>query len=41
VKAKSVKIIDMAQGQKVSRVLAWTFLTEKEQQNWYEVKESI
>ena len=28
------KVIPMMQGNKVSRILAWTFLTEKEQANW-------
>ena len=32
--AVTVKTIDMAQGQKTSRMVAWTFLTEKQQQNW-------
>ncbi|MGL2994157.1 23S rRNA (adenine(1618)-N(6))-methyltransferase RlmF [Flavobacterium sp. TSSA_36] len=30
----NVKTIDMAQGQKTSRILAWTFLTEKQQKEW-------
>ncbi|MDR6560990.1 MULTISPECIES: 23S rRNA (adenine(1618)-N(6))-methyltransferase RlmF [unclassified Arcicella] len=34
VKALEVKTIDMAQGQKVSRILAWTFLTKSQQQDW-------
>ncbi len=29
-----VKTIEMAQGQKISRFVAWTFLSEKQQQNW-------
>lgn len=29
-----VKTIDMAQGQKTSRILAWTFQTEAQQRNW-------
>ncbi len=29
-----VKTIDMAQGQKISRILAWTFLSEAQQRNW-------
>lgn len=33
-KAKEVTIIDMAQGQKTSRILAWTFMDAREQQNW-------
>ncbi len=30
----AVKTIDMAQGQKTSRILAWTFQTEAQQGNW-------
>ena len=33
-KAVEVKIIDMAQGQKKSRILAWTFLTPDERLAW-------
>jgi 23S rRNA (adenine1618-N6)-methyltransferase len=33
-KATEVKIINMAQGQKVSRALAWTFLNAEERANW-------
>jgi 23S rRNA (adenine1618-N6)-methyltransferase len=29
-----VKTITMAQGQKESRIVAWTFLSETEQQDW-------
>lgn len=36
VKASQVKTIDMAQGNKVSRILAWSFLPAKEQQAWAE-----
>lgn len=32
--ATTIKIIDMAQGQKISRILAWTFLNEKQQKDW-------
>jgi 23S rRNA (adenine1618-N6)-methyltransferase len=32
--ASSIKTINMAQGQKVSRIVAWTFLNEAEQINW-------
>lgn len=32
--AVAVKTIDMAQGQKISRMVAWTFLSEKQQQEW-------
>ena len=34
VKAYDVKTISMAQGNKVSRMLAWTFLSEKQQKGW-------
>jgi 23S rRNA (adenine1618-N6)-methyltransferase len=33
-KAVEVKTINMAQGQKVSRIVAWTFLTPAEQNSW-------
>lgn len=32
--ATCIKTIDMAQGNKKSRVVAWSFLTEKEQKDW-------
>ena len=32
--ARQVKVIKMAQGQKISRLLAWSFLTEEEQRQW-------
>jgi 23S rRNA (adenine1618-N6)-methyltransferase len=34
VKALEVKTIEMAQGQKISRILAWTFLSKSEQKVW-------
>ena len=34
VNAFDIKTIDMAQGQKVSRMVAWTFLNERQQQDW-------
>ena len=34
VNAAQIKTIDMAQGQKTSRILTWTFLTETQQKNW-------
>lgn len=34
VNAASIKTIDMAQGQKTSRIVAWTFLSEKQQAVW-------
>lgn len=32
--AVTIKTIDMAQGQKISRLVAWTFLSEKQQNDW-------
>ncbi|MFT5879846.1 MAG: 23S rRNA (adenine1618-N6)-methyltransferase [Moritella sp.] len=32
--AKQIRVLPMAQGQKISRVLAWSFLTGEEQQEW-------
>ncbi|MDI1315731.1 23S rRNA (adenine(1618)-N(6))-methyltransferase RlmF [Flavobacterium sp.] len=32
--AVTIKTIDMAQGQKISRIVAWTFLSEMQQKNW-------
>ena len=29
-----IKTIEMAQGQKTSRFVAWTFLSESQQKNW-------
>jgi len=34
VNAASIKTIDMAQGQKNSRIVAWTFLSEAQQKSW-------
>ena len=36
VKAVDVRILNMSQGQKQSRIVAWTFLNETEQRNWRE-----
>ncbi|WP_431136899.1 23S rRNA (adenine(1618)-N(6))-methyltransferase RlmF [Psychroserpens mesophilus] len=33
--ATSVKVLQMSLGNKISRVVAWTFLTDKEQQDWH------
>ena len=33
-KVTTYKTVEMKQGNKVSRFLAWTFLTPKEQQKW-------
>jgi 23S rRNA (adenine1618-N6)-methyltransferase len=32
--AATIKTIDMAQGQKTSRIVAWTFLSETQQKDW-------
>ena len=32
--AVEIKTVDMAQGQKISRFVAWTFLSKEQQQNW-------
>lgn len=34
VQAVEIKTIDMSQGQKTSRIIAWTFLSETQQKNW-------
>ncbi|ENO8809905.1 23S rRNA (adenine(1618)-N(6))-methyltransferase RlmF [Photobacterium damselae] len=34
IKAADVKTIEMSQGQKITRIVAWTFLPEKAQQAW-------
>ncbi|MBO6184485.1 MAG: 23S rRNA (adenine(1618)-N(6))-methyltransferase RlmF [Chryseobacterium sp.] len=35
VKAVEVKTIDMTQGQKISRILAWTFVKKENRKNWF------
>ncbi|WP_326982925.1 23S rRNA (adenine(1618)-N(6))-methyltransferase RlmF [Chryseobacterium sp. MYb264] len=35
VKALDIRIIEMAQGQKISRMLAWTFISEAKRKNWF------
>lgn len=34
-KAIEIKTIDMAQGQKVSRILAWTFIPQQNRKSWF------
>ncbi|MBV8325393.1 23S rRNA (adenine(1618)-N(6))-methyltransferase RlmF [Chryseobacterium sp.] len=34
-KAAEYKTIDMAQGQKISRILAWTFAPQKDRKDWF------
>jgi len=36
--AHQVKVIEMAQGQKISRFIAWTFLDQSQQQKWFKAK---
>ena len=33
-KATEIKVVEMAQGQKISRFIAWTFLTPTQQKDW-------
>ncbi len=40
VNALQVKTIDMAQGQKKSRVVAWTFLNASQRRAWYDAKKT-
>lgn len=35
IKAVEVKTINMAQGQKISRILAWTFIPKEKRKNWF------
>ena len=37
-KASAVKTVEMGQGQKRSRLVAWTFLTKKQQEKWKEFR---
>jgi 23S rRNA (adenine1618-N6)-methyltransferase len=32
--AVEVKTIEMSQGHKISRIVAWTFLSKKQQEEW-------
>ena len=34
IKVREIKTIDMAHGQKISRIVAWTFLSKEEQKTW-------
>lgn len=34
-KAIDIKTIDMAQGQKISRILAWTFIPQQDRKEWF------
>jgi 23S rRNA (adenine1618-N6)-methyltransferase len=35
VRAIDIKVIDMAQGQKISRILAWTFIPHQDRKDWF------
>ena len=35
VQAVEIKTIEMSQGQKTSRIIAWTFLSESQRKNWF------
>lgn len=35
IEARNIKTIDMAQGNKISRFVAWSFLNPKQQEKWY------
>jgi 23S rRNA (adenine1618-N6)-methyltransferase len=37
-KATEVKTIEMGQGNKISRIVAWTFLSEKQQKSWRDLR---
>lgn len=42
VNAAQIRIIKMTQGQKTSRILAWSFLTKNQQQDWdFEIKQPL
>ena len=38
IKAVEIKTIDMSQGQKITRIVAWTFFNKQEQENWFKSK---
>ncbi|CAK1713166.1 23S rRNA (adenine(1618)-N(6))-methyltransferase RlmF [Vibrio crassostreae] len=37
-RAKHVKVVEMSQGQKVSRFIAWTFMDDEQRQEWIALK---
>ncbi|MDB5014680.1 MAG: rRNA ((1618)-N(6))-methyltransferase RlmF [Daejeonella sp.] len=39
--ASDIKTIDMAQGQKISRCLVWTFLSEPARENWRKMRATV
>ena len=36
--AKAIKIIPMGQGNKISRIVAWSFLSKQQQKVWQEIR---
>lgn len=38
VEAKDVKVVNMSQGNKISRLLVWTFLSPEQQQHWIQTR---
>ncbi|PKH58236.1 23S rRNA (adenine(1618)-N(6))-methyltransferase RlmF [Shewanella sp. Choline-02u-19] len=41
VKAREIKVIEMHQGNKITRILAWTFLTLEQQQLWQQYRDQL
>ncbi|WOT06916.1 23S rRNA (adenine(1618)-N(6))-methyltransferase RlmF [Shewanella sp. DAU334] len=41
VKASEVKVIEMHQGNKITRILVWTFLTRQQQQLWQQYRDQL
>lgn len=37
IKVKEIKTIDMSQGQKITRIVAWSFFDTKEQKKWFTI----
>lgn len=37
IKAKEIKTIDMSQGQKITRIVVWSFFDTKEQKKWFTI----
>lgn len=36
--AKQVKVVNMSQGQKVSRLIAWSFLSDEQLEEWNKLR---
>lgn len=41
IKARDIKVIDMHQGNKITRILVWTFLTLEQQQLWLQYRDQF